>query len=253
MPVQLSHIQLGPWTSPDEPGFGKAPFFCLGAGFPYGIIVDPKTSQRFVNELGNRYERSNAIIDMGHPVVCFTDAEGAKHSLIKHLSKLEPVVQPHRSVKDLAESYEMDPEVLLQTIDEYNLGVNAREDKFGKALRDDLGPIVEAPFYATRLWPRVHFCCGGVQINCDAQVMHIDDYPIKGLYAAGEVTGGIHGGDRLGSCSTLDCLAFGRIAGRSVAAVPPLHFPASVPKASKPSIPPFDYRELAPLIDYFFL
>ena len=53
-PVQLSHIQLGPWTSPDEIGFGKAPFFCLGAGFPYGIIINPTTSKRFVNELGDR-------------------------------------------------------------------------------------------------------------------------------------------------------------------------------------------------------
>ena len=101
MSVQLSHIQLGPWTSPDEPLFGKAPFFCLGAGFPYGIIVDPNTSKRFVNELGNRYERSNAIIDMGHPVVCFTDADGAKHSLIKDLAQLEPAVKPYETTSTL--------------------------------------------------------------------------------------------------------------------------------------------------------
>ena len=47
--------------------------------------------------------------------------------------------------------------------------------------------------------------------------MHVDGYPIPGLYAAGECTGGIHGGDRLGSCATLDCIAFGRIAGHNVA------------------------------------
>jgi hypothetical protein len=81
----------------------------------------------------------------------------AKHSLIKDLPTLEPVVKPHHSVKDLAVSYEMDPVVLQQTIDEYNLGVNAKEDKFGRALREDLDPIVEPPIYATRLWPKVHF------------------------------------------------------------------------------------------------
>eukprot|EP00978_Attheya_sp_CCMP212_P029374 scaffold104129_cov38-Attheya_sp.AAC.2 len=81
MSVQLSRIQLGPWTSPDEGGFGKAPFFCIGAGFPYEIIVDHKTSQCFVNELGNRYERSMAILKMGHPVICITDSDRAKHSL----------------------------------------------------------------------------------------------------------------------------------------------------------------------------
>ena len=58
---------------------------------------------------------------------------------------------------------------------------------------------------------------GGIQINENAQVMHLDGYPIRNLYAAGEITGGIHGGDRLGSCATLDCLLFGRVAGKSFA------------------------------------
>jgi hypothetical protein len=93
MSVQLSRIQLGPWTSPDENGFGNAPFFCLGAGFPYGIIVDPHTSRRFANELGNRYERSMAILKMGHPAVCITDYAGAGHSLRKDLKEHEPVVK----------------------------------------------------------------------------------------------------------------------------------------------------------------
>jgi succinate dehydrogenase/fumarate reductase flavoprotein subunit len=199
---------MGPWTSPDETGFGSAPFFCIGAGFPYGIIVDPETSKRFVNELGNRYERSMAIIKLGHPVICITDADGANHSLEKDLQKLEPAVKAFGSIKELSLAYEMDADTLRQTIEEYNTGVTEGKDEFGQ--------IVTPPFYASRLWPKVHFCCGGVQINPLAQIMHIDGYPIKGLFAAGEITGGVHGADRLGSCSTLDCLAFGRIAGNSV-------------------------------------
>jgi flavocytochrome c len=218
MPVQLSHIQLGPWTSPDEAGFGEAPFFCIGAGFPYGIIVDPKTGKRFVNELGNRYERSMAIIKMGYPVVCLTDSDGAKHSLKKELETLAPAVQSYNSLTDLAHAYDdMNAENLFQTVHDYNKGVEVGKDEFGKPMRDDIGSIITPPFYATRIWPKVHFCCGGVQINQEAQVMHIDGYPITGLFAAGEVTGGVHGGDRLGSCSTLDCLCFGRIAGHAVA------------------------------------
>ena len=217
-PVQLSRIQLGPWTSPDEEGFGKAPFFCLGAGFPYGIIVDPSTSKRFVNELGNRYERSMAILKtVGHPVVCFTDADGAQHSLEKDLSKCEPAVMGYETIADLAKAYGMDPVLLQETIDDYNKGVEEGKDSFGKPLRDDLGPIVKPPFYATRLWPKVHHCMGGVHIDEEARVMHIDGHPIGGLFAAGEVAGGVHGGDRLGSCATLDCLSFGRIAGHSAA------------------------------------
>jgi succinate dehydrogenase/fumarate reductase flavoprotein subunit len=200
MPVQLSRIQLGPWTSPDEDGFGNAPFFCLGAGFPYGIIVDPVTSKRFVNELGNRYERSMAILKMGHPVVCLTGSDGAQQSLKQELESLKPAVQSFKTVEALARAYGMDPAILNETISLYNEGVAAGNDAvFGKPLRDDLNPIAAPPFYAVRLWPKVHHTMGGLHINSDAQVMHVDGHPIPGLYAAGEVVGGVHGGDRLGT------------------------------------------------------
>ena len=220
-PVQLSHIQLGPWTSPDEEGFGKVPFFCLGAGFPYGIIVDPTTSKRFVNELGDRRERSMAILkNVGHPVLCITDSNGAQHSLIKDLPLLEPGVRPFESIDAIAKEYKddgVDATTLKQVIEEYNEGVrNGKDTQFNKPLRDDLVPIETPPYYVCRLWPKVHHCMGGIQINDKAQVMHVDGYPIDGLYAAGEITGGIHGGDRLGSCATLDCLFYGRVAGNEV-------------------------------------
>jgi succinate dehydrogenase/fumarate reductase flavoprotein subunit len=80
-----------------------------------------------------------------------------------------------------------------------------------------LKPIETPPFYGVRLWPKVHHTMGGLHISEKAQVMNIDHKPIEGLYAAGEVAGGFHGGDRLGSCATLDCITFGRIAGHSAA------------------------------------
>jgi succinate dehydrogenase/fumarate reductase flavoprotein subunit len=95
--------------------------------------------------------------------------------------------------------------------------VGEGKDDLGKPFRDDLKPIETPPFYATRLWPKVHHCMGGLHINENAQVMNLGGKPIQGLYAAGEVAGGIHGGDRLGSCATLDCIAFGRIAGHQAA------------------------------------
>jgi flavocytochrome c len=214
--AHISCIQLGPWTSPDETGFGEAPFFCLGAGFPYGIIVDPKTSTRFVNELGNRFERSMAILELGHPAVCLTDSDGAQHSLKSDLESLGPAVKSFGSLNALAHNYGMDYDVLNNTVQQYNKGVEAGTDAFNKPLRGDLKPIALPPFYAVRIWPKVHHTMGGLHINTDAQVMHIDGHPIPGLYAAGEAAGGIHGADRLGSCATLDCLSFGRIAGRNV-------------------------------------
>ena len=79
-------------------------------------------------------------------------------------------------------------------------------------------PLAEAPFYAARVWPKVHHTMGGVEINDKAQVIDLDGAVIPGLYAAGEITGGIHGGCQLGSVAIIDCLVFGRIAGKSVAA-----------------------------------
>ena len=66
--------------------------------------------------------------------------------------------------------------------------------------------------------PAVHHTMGGLRINTEAQVLNHQGNVIPGLFAAGEVTGGVHGLDRLGSCSSTDCLVMGRIAGRSVAA-----------------------------------
>jgi len=85
------------------------------------------------------------------------------------------------------------------------------KDKFGKSFRDDFTGIVNPPFYATRLWPKVQHTMRGLHINSNAQVVHVDGYRIGGFYAAGEIAGGVHGGDRLGSCATLYCIAFGSI------------------------------------------
>jgi fumarate reductase flavoprotein subunit len=68
---------------------------------------------------------------------------------------------------------------------------------------------------------------GGVEINNKAQVIDLDGAVIPGLYAAGEITGGVHGACRLGSVAIIDCLVFGRIAGKSVAG-------ASLAKAAAP-------------------
>ena len=63
---------------------------------------------------------------------------------------------------------------------------------------------------------------GGVQINTRAQVINLDYEPMKGLYAAGEVTGWVHGACRLGSCAITECLVFGRIASRNAAGESPV-------------------------------
>lgn len=86
LPIQLDQIQLGPWSSPDERGFGLVSQFNTIAGFPKGIMVDKRTGKRFVNELADRKARSDAILkqldENGKPVypICFTDSVGVKQA-----------------------------------------------------------------------------------------------------------------------------------------------------------------------------
>jgi succinate dehydrogenase/fumarate reductase flavoprotein subunit len=95
--------------------------------------------------------------------------------------------------------------------------VTAKKDpEFGKSILRDARPIVTAPFHAARVWPKVHYIMGGIEMNEHAEVIDLDGKVIPGLHAAGEVTGGVHGGCRLGGSSIIDCLVFGRIAGKAV-------------------------------------
>ena len=76
--IQMDWIQLGPWTSPDEKGFGVAPKI-VEAVVGYGFMVDPETGKRFVNETGNRKVRSDAIVATGHPAVLAVSVDNVGH------------------------------------------------------------------------------------------------------------------------------------------------------------------------------
>ena len=94
-----------------------------------------------------------------------------------------------------------------------------KDPDFGRPIRENEHPLNKAPFYAIRLWPKIHYTSGGTQIDGKTRVFNLGQQPIEGLFAAGEITGGVHGACRLGSCAITDCLVFGRIAGQQVAAV----------------------------------
>jgi len=124
------------------------------------------------------------------------------------------------NLTDLATAYGMPPGRLEATVEGYNDKVLAREpDELGKPLdRGDAQPLEVPPYYALRIWPKVHYTVGGVGIDSHARVLDLGGRPIPGLYAAGEVCGGVHGASRLGSCALTDCVVFGRIAGQEAAA-----------------------------------
>jgi len=220
MPVQLSLIQLGPWTCPDEKGFGIGPWFAQTVAFQYGILVNPKTGKRFTNEMSDRKVRTDAIIETGRICIGIADETSAKirSDFMPKLLK-RGIVKRYKTLEELAFDYDIPSNSLKETIEKYNTFVlNGKDKEFGKSIPKDAQILTHPPFYAIRIWPKVHHTMGGVRINTNAQVIGLDNQPIKGLYAAGELVGGVHGACRLGGCAIVDCLVFGRIAGRNAAA-----------------------------------
>lgn len=119
------------------------------------------------------------------------------------------------TIEGLAELIGVNPETLVATVEEFNQAVAGEiEDPYGRTLFQN--PLDEAPFYAGLRVPTVHHTMGGLVINNKAEVLNDADEVIPGLYAAGEVTGGIHGTNRLGGNALADIIVFGRIAGMNV-------------------------------------
>jgi flavocytochrome c len=217
--LHLSHIQLGPWASPDELGNGTGPVFATYVAFPYGVLVDPTTGARFVNEMADRKTRADAILKIGRPCIGIADSEGlARSGQNIGACVRRGVVKIFDTTEDLARAYSIPDEALDETILRFNDSVTRHHDEmFGKPILSDAVPLLNPPYYAMRHWPKVHYTMGGVRIDTRARVIGLDDQPIGGLYAAGEVTGGVHGACRLGSVSITECLVFGRIAGQNAA------------------------------------
>ncbi|MCR5370507.1 MAG: FAD-binding protein [Clostridium sp.] len=113
----------------------------------------------------------------------------------------------------------MDPDALQESLDSYNAVVRGEKtDEFGfLADSPDDRELTEGPWYACRKVPTVHHTMGGLVIDINAQVLDTSGTPIPGLYAAGEVTGGIHGQNRLGGNAIADLMTFGRKAGEMAA------------------------------------
>ena len=198
--VDLEQIQLGPWASPDERGYGEAPGFADYTVFPLGIVVDPATGRRFCNEMADRKTLADALLAVGHPCLGLADAAAVAKSgwsLDRGLKK--GVIGRFATLEALADAHGAPREALAQTA--------AHSGKFGVG-----------PYYGVRLWPKVHYTMGGLAVGPDGAVLDAAGGPLAGLFAAGEVTGGLHGACRLGSCSITECFVFGRIAGRTAAA-----------------------------------
>lgn len=221
--IHMDWIQLGPWTSPDENGFGLAPLF-VESTVGYGPMVDIATGKRFIKETGNRKVRADAIVAIGHPALIYSSEANVMKKVVGKNMKPEQferalkigVLRKFDTLKEMADFYKIPYDALEETNDKFNeYMVDKKDPDFDCMLFDDATPNEKGPFYACRLWPRVHHTMGGLEINDKAQVLDVEGKPIQGLYAAGEATGGVHGMVRLGTVAVADCMIFGRTAART--------------------------------------
>lgn len=219
-PLHLSRIQLGPWGCPDEKGYGKGGRFASYCVFPLGILVDPATGRRIVNEWGNRKQRADAIMKTGRPCIGIVDAKGAARTpnSLAHCLKTGKV-KAFDTIAGLETGLDMPAASLETTLADYHAAIGRGDtDRFGKSLDSSTPKLTTPPFYAIRLWPKIHYTPGGLGIDTQARVLDLNQNPIPGLFAAGEICGGIHGASRLGACALTESLVFGRIAGKQAAA-----------------------------------
>ncbi len=182
------------------------------------VIFVNSDGNRFVAEDGRRDVMSNAILEQ----------DGAFYWMIHDSKNLESYMDIadnyikggylHRAetLEELAEIIDTPKENLVATVDQYNEAVKTGVDKeIGRKLL--VATIDKGPYYAAKRVPSAHHTMGGVEIDSETHVYYEDGSIVKGLYAAGEVTGGIHGANRVGGNAVDDTVVFGRIAGANAA------------------------------------
>lgn len=184
-----------------------------------GAILVSQQGHRFFNEMSTRDKVSAAIIALPehYAYIVFDEHVRAKNKAAdEYIAR--GLVTSASSPRELADKLGIDYHAFLATLERYNGFVEKQHDEdFGRttALR---APINEGPFHAIRIAPGVHHTMGGVTINTQTEVLNAQRQVIPGAYAAGEVVGGLHGGNRIGGNAVADIIVFGSLAGHQAAA-----------------------------------
>ena len=189
-----------------------------------GSILVNQEGKRFVEELERRDVISMAIKKQtGNAAYQFCDEAQVKLSGVAehHADEMNylfnnKLLVKANTIKEAADFFGIDAAELEKTVEKYNQYAKDGKDlEFNK--RGKLAPFeAKGPFYIMKAVPAVHHTMGGVKIDENARVINTKGEIIKGLYGAGEVTGDIHGTNRLGSDAIADITVFGRIAGQNV-------------------------------------
>lgn len=213
--VQMDQIQIHPTVYQEK---GKDPFLVSEAIRGEGAVLINAEGKRFYNEMETRDNVSAAINKLPErsAYVVF-DQQLREHSKSIDTYEEKGMVIKADSIEDLAKKMDVSAENMTATIDAWNKSVAAKNDsEFGRTTGMDRD-ISKGPFYAIKIAPGIHHTMGGLKINTNTEVLKKDGSAIPGLFAAGEVTGGVHGSNRIGGNAVADIVVFGRQAGTKAA------------------------------------
>ncbi|CAK9008239.1 unnamed protein product [Durusdinium trenchii] len=243
--IDLEWVQVHPTglVKPDDAD-AKIKFLAAEALRGVGGLILNADGKRFCNELGRRDYVTGEMWKSKPPFrLCLNKA--ASDEIIWHCKHYtgRGVMKYYSSGEDLAKDMGVDLSVLEQSHEEHYQAAKKTETHpdegawpaypsgkshdeasgktgSGKKFFHNILPgsaVRHEPFYVAIITPVIHYCMGGLLIDTDSACVGPNDKAIPGLYAAGEVAGGVHGNNRLGGNSLLDCVVFGRVAGRAAA------------------------------------
>ena len=178
-----------------------------------GAILINEEGQRFIDEVGTRDVVSAAEIAQtgSYSWLVVDQAMVDASSVIQGYIKKGYTVTG-ATYEELGEAMGVDAAAFAETMEKWNGYVEAKNDPdFGRT--SFANPLNTAPYYAVKVTAGVHHTMGGLKINANTEVLNEKGEVIPGLFAAGEVTGGVHGANRLGGNAVADFTVFGRIAG----------------------------------------
>ena len=178
-----------------------------------GAILINEEGQRFIDEVGTRDVVSAAEIAQtgSYSWLVVDQAMADASSVIQGYIKKGYTVTGS-TYEELGKAMGVDAAAFAETMEKWNGYVEAKNDPdFGRT--SFANPLNTAPYYAVKVTAGVHHTMGGLKINANTEVLNEKGEVIPGLFAAGEVTGGVHGANRLGGNAVADFTVFGRIAG----------------------------------------
>ena len=184
-----------------------------------GAILVNQEGKRFINELLTRdVVSAGELAQPGSYAYIIFDQhlrDGLK-AIEKYVST--GITVQGDTIEDLAEQLEIDPATLADTLNKWNQYVADQKDPDFDRTTGMEADLSQPPYYAIKIAPGIHHTMGGVKIDTSARVIDVSGKPIPGLFAAGEVTGGVHGGNRIGGNAVADIVVFGKVASDSAVA-----------------------------------